>query len=405
MKNVTYLFLEPYVYISLKKDRALLYNTLNNKMLTYSKGQDEYGIIKKLNSDKNLLVVELEIKNLSPALLKFIKTIKFHYFGDLFQSNTIKKIPVQYKKVINDQTSKYTLIGNGTEILTKIDRINIYVNSECEHNCELCKLYYKQVKYCTKIKKNEVIDIAKLIIFLRPLKQRNVTINILGGNVLKYSKLGDLISSLKILKLNKIVYLNIKNINIDMMKDKYRDVVFNVLIDYNEVNNVIIKKLKLLINSKLNIIYNFVIKNNDNLNKVSDFIEKNKISSYVLNPIYKDNYEFFKEQVFVDKNDLENVKLNYKEIAVRSVLNTYKHGQLTIKSNGKVFSSFNSKSLGTIEDQIQAVIYKELHKGKNWLENRNSYLPCKHCIYSELCPPITEYEKFIGQKNICKGMV
>ena len=67
----------------------------------------------------------------------------------------------------------------------------------------------------------------------------------------------------------------------------------------------------------------------------------------------------------------------------------------------KVYSCPNDKALGTIvKDTVREILYKEFTVSKSWFKVRLEHESCRHCIYNTLCPPITNYELFLG-KTLC----
>ena len=44
---------------------------------------------------------------------------------------------------------------------------------------------------------------------------------------------------------------------------------------------------------------------------------------------------------------------------------------------------------------------KEIHESKNWFRTRSKVKPCKSCIYNALCPPISNYEYYLKEYNLC----
>jgi pseudo-rSAM protein len=66
----------------------------------------------------------------------------------------------------------------------------------------------------------------------------------------------------------------------------------------------------------------------------------------------------------------------------------------------KVYANPYFQALGTIEDDIRELIYKELTEGKSWLRIRDVE-PCCNCVYQWLCPSPSDYELAIGKPNLC----
>ncbi len=94
-----WLYLHPFVYLSHKPNRALLYNTLNGKMLEYGKNSRCLKILRNLDSDENLYVVKLKAKHINEETETFINAIREAYMGDLVDTEQAPGKPVQLKTI------------------------------------------------------------------------------------------------------------------------------------------------------------------------------------------------------------------------------------------------------------------------------------------------------------------
>ena len=118
-------------------------------------------------------------------------------------------------------------------------------------------------------------------------------------------------------------------------------------------------------------------------------------------PLYNGkNIDFFESNVFTNQDELNTVALNKREIFIRQSLNIHNFGKLTIIANGIVYANVNHAPLGTIDDTIYSIVYKELINGQSWLQIRNQ-IPCTDCVYQWLCPSPSNYEAIIGKPNLC----
>jgi pseudo-rSAM protein len=117
-------------------------------------------------------------------------------------------------------------------------------------------------------------------------------------------------------------------------------------------------------------------------------------------PIYNNNISFFESEVFIDKDDIDTMQLNKKEIFIRQTLNTFDFGRLNIMPNGFVYANVNNPSLGKIDDSPYSIVYKEFTEGKSWFNIRDKK-PCTDCLYQWLCPSPSNYEIAIGKSNLC----
>jgi pseudo-rSAM protein len=85
---------------------------------------------------------------------------------------------------------------------------------------------------------------------------------------------------------------------------------------------------------------------------------------------------------------------------MHQTLNTNDFGKLTILPNGSVYSNVNMEPLGTIENTVYSLVYKEITKGQSWFRIRDQ-APCYDCVYQWLCPSPSNYELVIGKPDLC----
>jgi len=160
-KYYYWLYIEPYVYLSIKKENILLYNCLNGKSIEYTNNSLISILIKRLNRKDNLYVIELmDNELLNPEINKLIKRLKRNFFGDIINSKYSNGRPIQFKPIINIQKNKNYLkksrdLNVGKNMMRYLSEVTIYINDECDLNCKICKDSYKQFKFCTKQKNNK----------------------------------------------------------------------------------------------------------------------------------------------------------------------------------------------------------------------------------------------------------
>jgi pseudo-rSAM protein len=149
--------------------------------------------------------------------------------------------------------------------------------------------------------------------------------------------------------------------------------------------------------------YNFIVESEKDCNFAEHLITDLEIVNFVLNPFYnKKNLSFFRENVFLSKNDILDAKPSVSDIYARQTVNSNYYGKLTIKNNGDVHSNINEKKTGNIiKATLHEFAYKEIKSGNSWRKTRNNVKPCNKCVYRFLCPPVSNYEYAIGKFNLC----
>ena len=66
-------------------------------------------------------------------------------------------------------------------------------------------------------------------------------------------------------------------------------------------------------------------------NSLKRFVEKYQIDKYKLKPVYTgNNIRFFKEEVFLSKEDILSTPMTMKDFFARQAVNLYDFGKITI---------------------------------------------------------------------------
>lgn len=420
-KKEFWFYIEPYVYITKKKEFTLFYNGYTNEQYIIKNSEYSSLVSEIIDNENNLRVIKLTENDLNDLKIgKFVSSIREKYMGDLLDTAYIKTKPVQniqkpmVKHNINilKEYQKYS-IGE-SNILEYINEISLYINNECCLKCNHCDNGFKQFLCCTKnhdgVDNNIELSLEKITELLKIYKNTSLTnLNILGGNILNYSVLTDLIATLNKLNIEINYYVHHQNL-INFNKHKLAQ--FNDEKKHNRIKILIDNKFDeaefINLNNSLHECsikheYIFIVQSEEDFNIFSGLIEKFSLVKYNFKPYYNgSNIIFFEKNVYLDYDQLNNIKLSIKEIIANHELNKINFGRLIIFPNGKVYANSNAESLGNIDhDDIIDIVYKELYEGRNWLLPRKKKAPCNQCIYETICPPISNYEYAIGKHNLC----
>jgi pseudo-rSAM protein len=417
--GITYwLFLHPYVYVSVKKDRAILYNTLNNRLLEYGNGTSVFKLIKRLNSDTNLYVIKIESGEINIEIREFIDQLRGLYFGDVIDTGISTRKPIQLKPVLNLQkTLDYlTVYNEKTRILVEdeipdyLNIITLYINNGCNQACSICRDAYKQFLCCHKGRgAKKEIDIEDIIKLVNQVKKSSLhKFNIIGGNLFSYLKLYDLVKQLNSIRVIKEYFFHYLNID-------DHSTFFKLLQDGNNRLNVIVHfpvepdifnyKIEVLLQSQFagKLYLQFVIQREKDIETAESILSKFQVDKFQFVPYFNgNNIDFFQDYVFLDRESILESQPEMNDILMRTALNTFDFKKLIVLSDKSTYANLNNPKIGTLgNDHIMELIYKELHKGKSWTKVRKHIKPCKSCAFNALCPPISNYEYAIGRYNLC----
>jgi len=418
LSNKSYWFyLESYVYVSLKKNQLLLYNTRSGKFLEYDRNQMEIiKLIKNLYLKSNSYVIKItdfEIKS-SPIIKQFIKDVTKFFMGDLIDASMVSQRPFQITPIMNlfrevKKLKEMTGRSVGEDIKKYLREINFYITNQCTQNCRICNKIQKQFIFCYKNNRKNELALNKIKYFLDESMGSSLKkVNFLGGDISRYSKINQLIEILECFSFKKAFYFHYLNlVNKEKILSKFAKLggELNILIDFplkeesfqivfNNVNN------KRTVSNWI-----FVIQNENDIFNVNQLKSAFNIKNISLKPFYnKKNILFFKKYVYInDKKSLFNSKLSHKELYCREMMNPLNFGKIFIKSDGKVITGYNGLSNYSKggESSIYEAIFKEMAMGKNWFKTRTKVNPCKKCVFNCICPPLSNYESVIGQNNLC----
>jgi hypothetical protein len=141
---------------------------------------------------------------------------------------------------------------------------------------------------------------------------------------------------------------------------------------------------------------NFDSSNEINFDKIKHLlIQINKSSTEILNIFGGDIFNY-------SKSELLKRKLNQDEIFKNKLINQNEFGKLIIMVNGDAYTNLNNKPLGNINNtMLFELVYKELNEKNSWIKPRNSVNPCNKCVFSYLCPPISNYGYILKRHNFC----
>jgi pseudo-rSAM protein len=393
-----WLYLEPYTYADIIGEKGIVYNTLNGKLFSTCDAEI-LSMITILNDEKSMYVMEInELEKEETIKKKFIGWLKETYSGDIIQKESIYK-PVQFiSKLYFSNENSAENESNGYDIYKSLFELTIYLNSNCNNSCLYCNAYNKQFISCKKNGSSflELLTVKEIInktVFLSK-------INFLGGNILFYPYIDDLLHFLDKISATKCFYFNILQIDYpsDLLKFEMSDAKIFILINQYADNETIDTFYNYLKNKRINFEFIFIIENE---HQFENFINKtNKEIS--MKPFFNgNNYHFFNKYVFLDKNDVLLLKRDLLFIFRQRVFNDYFYGKLIIDVKGDIYTSFNLFKIGNVTHDLSSILLNALHNDSAWKLIKSKLKPCISCMYNFICTPISDYELAIGKPNLC----
>ena len=369
--------IEPYVHISIVNSNVLLYNTFDGSFIE-SKDIEIVKLLKETLLKENCGVVLLTAERYNlDNIRKFIMELRAKYMGDIIDIELSKSKPVQimpFTSLVNTQDLfKKQNFPTGKKILEYLSEISIYVD------------------YNT--------NIMDLNSFLKSLPNIS-TVNIIGNlkDVANYKELLLVLDQFPSLKKITCNYSNVISLQPEFVNNFSYSILINYPIDISKWNY----SRRLLLNQSIPFECIFEVTSMDNYSQINKFIEEFGIEKHQLKPVYTgDNIDFFKENVFLTKDDILSTPLSISDFFINQSMNIFDFGKIAIMSNGDIYANVNYPILGNIHTHsIYEIISKELEEGRSWLRIRNQ-APCNTCLYQWFCPSPSNYEIAIGRPNLC----
>jgi pseudo-rSAM protein len=413
-----WLYLHPYVHLSVKKERALLYNSLNYHLLEYPKDSPVFPLLKRLASHHNLYVIHIKAKDITPTIATFIEQIRQFFCGDILDTALSTKKPLQLKPILNLQKTLQTLTMEndsprsltGDEIPDYLNTITLYMNDLCSKSCSMCQDGYKQWINCRQGKKHHhEITIDNLQTLIQQTQNSKLfKLNITGGDLFSYSFLVEAMQLLNPIPVLKVYYLHYLNIQahpsfFKLLHDGNNRLAllvhFPVSMDILDQHMAILKEQEVM---KL-VDVRFIIENETHMDVAHSLISHFQLQRYRYIPYFNGkNLAFFQEHVFLNRAGILESEPQMNDILARTVLNTSNFKKLTIFNDLSVYPNVNFPKIGELgRHHLMALVYKALHHSPSWTIVRPHVAPCKSCTFNQLCPPISNYESTIGQYNLC----
>lgn len=405
-----WLCIEPHVFIWQVNKSVLFYNSINFQKFFFPQQQETDTIIQKLLDPANFYSTLIPNNfQTNSSLAELVEQITKNKIGSIHTLTSEKKpiiIPPFYifpRKLERLQKRKIEFYD--IRILDYIQDITIQLSGECGCNCTACSYYYKQITHCSKSKSSfSLNDIKNLVPTLQLLNIRKI--NIVGGDLFSIPFMSEVImlfQSLQTLVIYNLFYKHITSKILNLIFNNSSNTLVKILIDIDEASEEEIILLANTVRSfRKKIIWVLSVASAHSLYLSERLIQQLKIKEYEIYPIYKgDNLNFFNKYYFLNESDLFNLEVSKREIHANQVINKNFFGKVIIKSDGNIYDNENLSALGTIQDNLETLIYELINKKKSWLLIRDNPT-CNQCIYKYLCPPPSNVELLLNRETICK---
>lgn len=395
-----WIYLNPDTFIWGRGNEGLVYNSLNGKSYFY-RNEEELKIWTAEFSDiKNLYCIEKKEEELTDKTHAWISKIMEIEAGGIMETSlSPQDKPIHLFPVLNLQGDvvrmKEKKVNSSYSLLNYLHEITVHINGIQKNP------YYRQL--CYPCPSDHTLDKEALKSLCNQLQGLFIPrLNLCGKNIMVYLENNPLESLKKIFT----------QITVHVLAHEVSPFTISSLVAHDHAYKYrIICREKDLKNLKQDFIlplcqhkqieFCFLIESEEEGIEIEEFISVFHPEKYIVKPVYNgSNLSFFKENVFLQKEDLETFHLKKREIFAHQALNEHFFGKLIITPEGEIYSDFNRPPLGTVNDSLHDLIEKELTETISWRRIRENEV-CKECVYQWLCPSPSHYESVLKRPNLC----
>ncbi|MDR2407841.1 MAG: TIGR04150 pseudo-rSAM protein [Bacteroidales bacterium] len=400
-----WLYLESYTFLFYNENEFVIYNTLNSAYIDCFKYSSAGTVLLELYSTKGSYCTGVTSDQLEDALfVELVSKIRDTFSGGIIRNKG--KIPFIFKPTLRiylnpakAEIKEDKLLGINT--LLYLHEVSFYLDNPKMELDEVHEDCIKQFLCPSKTEKQVLTFDYYRVIFRQLSVCRLDKINIIpkmasDNNILPLLQLS------QNYKLKTNVILPYKKYTVAELESffHYQRLTLRVII-YFPVN---VEELKQTMNlfSGYNIVWIFVVSNEDDITSLEIINDNPDIKTELLPWYNGHNQDFFEKYVFNTFEDIIEVPISRQKIFRRQILNENFFGKLVIFPDGEVYSNMNSPSIGNLcKEKLTKIIYNEINNTDSfWFKIRDEK-PCIECINKYLCPSISNYEIVMDKYDMC----
>lgn len=145
----------------------------------------------------------------------------------------------------------------------------------------------------------------------------------------------------------------------------------------------------------------FLVKDKKDLNVIKNTKKHKNVKWLPIADCTGEN-TFFRDEFKISKEVIHTHEHTIRSIKFKNEYNINLFGILHILPDGTILDSPNGTSIGSIYNDTPVDVLKQcLAVNSSWLQTRKRVEPCTNCIYCNLCPSISEYERCLGDYALC----
>ena len=142
--------------------------------------------------------------------------------------------------------------------------------------------------------------------------------------------------------------------------------------------------------------YQLLVRSEEEVEHWETLLQGSENVNYDFKPVADDNLDFFRKNIFLSEEEILSQKLTKKDIFRHQALNVNQFGTLFVFPDGTLHPAKDAPTIGTLGESIHQIVIRELEQNHAWRQTRRLMEPCKDCLYHDLCPSPSMYERIFG---------
>ena len=388
MKTEYWFVLKQSVFVWRKGNECYFYDSVSFIGQHFTlENPDTIRFVESISNIDNLYSLLLKQEELKMSGIQFIvKKLVSLGLAKLINKCEISERPIQLPPVLNLQPDVHRLMDGtltdmtvGYEVLKNLQVLNLKLDDN------LTPLF-----------------ISKLVGLLKGVSHASLMELVIYGYSSSLSIPEDFWLQLETLPCLKRFVLTLDTESCHWVKELNGYISSHLFFDFEIAPNTFsLQLMEELKKMEIDFKYSFQIFSEEDFEWATKLIGNYQIEEYLINPVYTGrNLDFFQSCIYVEERDILDSRQTKQNIFAHQALNTNDFGKLTITTDGKVYANCHYPAIGSVDEDIRLLVYREMTKGTSWLRVRDMK-PCSDCVFQWLCPSPSDYELEIGKTNLC----
>ncbi len=404
----TFITIWPFVYVNCLENNTLLYNTLSGESACFESKPSISRIVQKLKNNNYSMVIDSHELD-SECKADFLRILVSKGMGYHLNVNEAFVPPVTPQSIDLYDEKMVSNFHNNEFAIESLRELTFYVTNFTKKpqyaNPFTLKEGHKQFLFPIAHPKPDELDLDKIRSVFQIIEPHTIRVNILGGNIFHYREIHSLVALLNESKHIVSYYFHYTDLidpedfqilsNLPEKADK------TVFLDF-PLQETHLENWKTYFTQE-DFYFEFVVESQAHIEEAERMVRRHEIVNYNLRPFYNNNLDFFKENVFIEKEDILCVKESLAVLLTKKISNPAFFGKLIVDPQGNIYANIHQAPLGNLTTEaLHFFIFNLLENPDSvWRVNRNGLKPCSSCIFHLLCPPLSNYEAVIGKINLC----